>query len=83
MSDSSLGLVVFILLINILQPNPIYLVKEKYDRFIREHKDRKWKREHYYKKRPYKLKPTVLSKCKLRPTYITQIPERCVIKRKD
>ena len=83
MQDYVNKLVVLILLVHILQPKPLYHVREKYHNFIKACNNRKWKKEHYSKKKPQPPKPTYLSKSKLRARFITTIPERCVIRKKD
>ena len=83
MQSSINKLVILILLVHILQPRPIYQIRDRYHNFIKECNNRKWKKEHYSKKKPEPPKPTYLSKSKLRSRFITAMPDRCIIKKKD
>ena len=83
MQDDINKLLVLILLIHILQPVPVYQVRQKYHNFIKACNNRKWKKEHYSKKKPPPPEPTYLSKSKLRARFISVIPDRCVIRKKD
>ncbi len=79
--QSSFDLVVLAIMLHIISPPVYYSIvdKPKY----KEQRDQHHKREHYHKKRPPPPKPTFLSKAKRLPTFITFIPDRCVIRRKE